>query len=403
MTISGLPAMAIVADDLTGAMDTGAQFASAGLRTFLDFALQPRQDVKVLVVNTRSRNAKPAQAIRWLKTVLPLLSDRYVFKKIDSTLRGHIALESEILLKHLNLQTAVVCPAIPALGREVRDGALWVGENELHTTDIGRDPTWPIHTSDILGLLGDSGEKIPLEVVRSARLEEAVLESRASLLVPDARTDEDLNRIASAAVAANCLPCGALAFARAWLLAMAGGDFAEPCPIQPTLSRPLLFVIGSCNPRARRQIAALSHGHRIPRQEIFGVDDMRYRFQLRKVKDTIAAGRSVILSSPDVPIDSSEGIQAARAQLASSVKQLVSEMHIGALIISGGDTAEAILENLDLSGISIQGELSAGLPYGRLHGRDADGLAIITKAGDFGDDQIWVDLVGGTMVEQNDG
>lgn len=391
--ISNLPAMAIVADDLTGAMDTGAQFATAGLETFLNLALQPPQDTQVLVVNCQSRNTNDEEARQRVQAILPRLSNCSVYKKIDSTLRGHIALESEILLDHLNIQTAVVCPAIPALGRHVRGGMLWVREEELHTTDFADDPAWPIFSSDILALLDDRAEKIPLEVVRSAHLEETIQESGARFLVPDASTDDDLDRIARATMGAHSLPCGALAFARAWLHAVIGADFTAPRSRYPTLSRPLLFVIGSRNPRARRQIAALSHGHNILRQEIFGRNDLHYLSSRRQVNEGIASGGCAIICSPEAPIESVEGIQAVRAQLAATVKQLVKEVPIGALVLSGGDTAEVILESLDVGGISIQGELSAGLPYGKICGGWADGLTIITKAGDFGGDQIWVDLV----------
>ncbi|HRY78785.1 MAG TPA: four-carbon acid sugar kinase family protein [Spirochaetia bacterium] len=58
---------AVIADDLTGAGDTGAQFARAGLRTrslFGDWAPEDIEGSDALVVNTDSRPLDPAACAR---------------------------------------------------------------------------------------------------------------------------------------------------------------------------------------------------------------------------------------------------------------------------------------------------------------------------------------------------
>ena len=91
-----MPQLAIVADDLTGAADTSARFANAGLATVirLSGAMVPNADV--LAVSTESRDLDPAAAAKTVRSALIGIAGgqadagpRWVYKKIDSVLRGH--------------------------------------------------------------------------------------------------------------------------------------------------------------------------------------------------------------------------------------------------------------------------------------------------------------------------
>ena len=63
------PALLIIADDLTGANDTGVQFAKQGIRVIVSIRHEQRlqtwaDDCQVLVVNTESRHVLPEEAYR---------------------------------------------------------------------------------------------------------------------------------------------------------------------------------------------------------------------------------------------------------------------------------------------------------------------------------------------------
>ena len=87
----------VIADDLTGAMDTAGAFASAGLRTAV--ALTPSssidgRDWRVLCVNTQSRNASVAAITASVSSAVRMLAQdqaRVLYKKIDSTMRRLLA------------------------------------------------------------------------------------------------------------------------------------------------------------------------------------------------------------------------------------------------------------------------------------------------------------------------
>ncbi len=113
---------AIVADDLSGALDAGVQFVARGFRGSAVFDRRggPPGDSDVMALTTNSRDASPAiarrqvrQAIQWLRRHC---ADR-VFKKIDSTGQGNLVDEGDAALESLDLRTAVICPANPSQQR----------------------------------------------------------------------------------------------------------------------------------------------------------------------------------------------------------------------------------------------------------------------------------------------
>ncbi len=96
--------IAIIADDLTGASDTGVQLARRGLHTIV--ALDPHQpasvpDCDVLVVDTDSRALTGPEAYATVaRAVRKVMTAGYqpVYKKLDSTLRGNIGAELDAVM-----------------------------------------------------------------------------------------------------------------------------------------------------------------------------------------------------------------------------------------------------------------------------------------------------------------
>ena len=117
---------AIVADDLTGALDAAGQWARLGLGTYVVLGAGPAPDTGAVAVHTGSRSALAEQARLRARQAAQLLHDRKVYKKVDSTFRGNIGAEVEGLLEGLGLQRALIAPAFPAAGRTVQGGILYV-------------------------------------------------------------------------------------------------------------------------------------------------------------------------------------------------------------------------------------------------------------------------------------
>ena len=109
----------MIADDFTGALDTGMQFAKNGAATRVitdpDCSFEQMQ-AQVLVIDTETRHRSPQEAAaRIAATVKKAVSCgiRFFYKKTDSALRGNAGAEIEALL-HASKGTAVhFLPAFP--------------------------------------------------------------------------------------------------------------------------------------------------------------------------------------------------------------------------------------------------------------------------------------------------
>ena len=96
----------MIADDFTGALDTGVQFAKRGISTQI-FTKQKlcekdiKEDTEVLVVDTESRPMTRDDAYRAVYD-LACWAVRHgveiIFKKTDSALRGNIGAELQAVL-----------------------------------------------------------------------------------------------------------------------------------------------------------------------------------------------------------------------------------------------------------------------------------------------------------------
>ncbi len=63
-----------------------------------------------------------------------------------------------------------------------------------------------------------------------------------------------------------------------------------------------------------------------------------------------------------------------------------------ALFLCGGDTAAQVLDAVRATGVWLQAEILPGLVQGKIKGGDCDGLAVVTKAGAFGERDTLVRL-----------
>lgn len=365
----------IQADDLTGACDTGAPFAARGLETLVVWSggdgppVMPRETPAVLVVDTESRTATVEAArarARAAGSALKAGPPRILYKKLDSTLRGHVAAEIDGMLDGSGLAAALLAPAFPAQRRTVVDGCLRVDCRPADETAIARDPAFPRTGASVPALLAAGGiapvAALPLSTVRRGldevgpRLQRFVA-TGGRALAADAETDADLSVLASAGLDGSVLLAGSagLAVAIAARLSSAGGEALEARPLR--LRRPLLVVAGSAHPATRAQIG------RLGRHE--GLD---------------------VLAPPSAEgSDDPARRRETAARLAEAARARVQRSRPGTLLVTGGETAIAVLAALRARGLSLAGEVAPGVALGTIVGGPFDGLAVVTKAGGFGD------------------
>ena len=210
----------IIADDLTGALDTGVQFAAASLRTQVCVdAVIPAQeweraDTQVLCINAGSRHLPPEEAYCIVYDLCVQAKEHgasCVYKKTDSALRGNVGAELSAMRAALSLDSVPFVPSYPALGRVVSEGILYIDGIPAAQTALGHDPFDPLTSSCVHDLLQ-----------KTASREEA-----ANIDVYDAKSNVDMQRIGDALGGRIYFSAGCGGFAQ--ILAGKLSDHSDSC------------------------------------------------------------------------------------------------------------------------------------------------------------------------------
>ena len=118
-----------LADDMTGALEVGAKFSAAGIRTLVSAKPAASASACALVYDTETRHRSPrdaGQEVRRFVLETDCACPRLIYKKTDSTFRGNIAAEASALAELYPAWRIGYAPAYPALGRTVKNGLLYV-------------------------------------------------------------------------------------------------------------------------------------------------------------------------------------------------------------------------------------------------------------------------------------
>ena len=151
----------IIADDLTGANDTALQFHIHGANTqiLLNSEVDPLnvKSAQTWALSTETRNETPENAYHRVKEAAQVLVEKlkpdYFYKKIDSTIRGNIAIEVLAMLEVLEWDASVIIPAFPSEGRVTIGGYHLLKGIPIERTEMARDPHSPIRESHLPTLL----------------------------------------------------------------------------------------------------------------------------------------------------------------------------------------------------------------------------------------------------------
>jgi len=413
-----MPDYLIVADDLSGACDTAVQFRKFGFKTLV----LNKQDVEnglidrfdAVAVTTNSRDLQPNEAKQCVREICPFikrLNPVNIYKKIDSTWRGNIGAELEVLLEELQLSFAIVCSAYPENQRLGLGGYLLVDGQLLHHTAMAKDPASPIKEGYLPDLLS-SQTKLPVEYLPLKLIEEGAsalqaflisrIKSGPCLFVSDATEQAHLECLAGIPEAA--LPPFIFAGSAGLSAAMLHLDQKQA----EKKGHPILTVVGSVNPKNFIQIERLvetrnTHELYVPWQFLLEYDENSSKRLLSEAVDLLSNGNDLAIrtsrSSDDMESAKSEGkkIGLSSAKVADSISDglqrfvmgILEKVKLGGLMVTGGTTAIKLLQETGCEGIEMIREIEPGVPLGEIVGGNLDGLKIVTKAGGFGSPDVF--------------
>ena len=376
--------IAVIADDLTGAADTGVQFVHAGYRTAVFFRATKvlEDDLDAVSFDTDSR-AMPAgfAAKRVVDAARVASGARIVYKKLDSTLRGNVAAELAAALGGARRDRVIVAPAFPAAGRTTVGGIQRVHGVPVDETEMANDPHTPVREAHVPSLLADAFSSVGLLSVED--LAEPDLVSSAledyDCVVADAERDADLEAL----VRAVPDPAGLLWAGSAGLALALGSVYPGPCAetagVQRVPVRSVLAVVGSLSGVAREQVRRLVVEHGEVDVPVGGEQADAVQKAVGAARGALAGGTCAVVRSPEERVASSESVLGDLAEVAALLSE---EGLFEGLVLTGGATAVGVARRLGASGIRLEGEVETGVPMGVLVGPSP--YSVVTKAGGFG-------------------
>jgi D-threonate/D-erythronate kinase len=395
--------VAIVADDLTGAADCAAAFAETGRRPIVLLQAgagmgEARSgcDVTALSANSRDIDADgAADAVAAAVQDLAVDAPRVWFKKIDSTLRGHLATELRVVADFVSPELTIVCPSFPRTGRVLREGRVFVHGEPLEQTVLWRDAGGrEAHLPTMLAA-GGTLAVVPVTVaeLRSGRFA-AILSAaaRGRVLVVDAETDDDLDALIRAGIGCGrkvlWVGSAGLSGALAAALEPSAGPVGDGGEAVGSDTGPVLVVAGSASEQTRRQLADLERTcdaavAMVPVDGLLDRDSGARRATLEHAVAALDARRDAALAIE--PAASGARLPRYGTELTDRLGELVGELagRFDGLVLTGGDTARAVLQALGVGGLAVVGNVEFGIPASHAA---LGNLRVVTKAGAFGDD-----------------
>ena len=418
----------ILADDLTGALDTGVQFTKRGtdveVYLSLDDAVQVFRETGadtravVRVINTNTRHASAEEARRIVSAAAHAFRDcTHFYKKTDSCLRGNIGAELEALMEATGTTLLPFVPAYPALKRTTRGGYQYLDGELIQHSPMANDPLNPVTDSFIPAIIGKQ-TKVPVRLVgtdlRGTDLPGTDLRGTEHILVFDGETSAHLEAAAKALREKGLLrvSAGCAGFAEALLEALhfpstQGNEGANA--VVPIDKLPILVISGSLNPVSIEQIEAA----REKKTPCFGVaeEDLLAKgwFGSESARSLAADCRRLLEASgicvlgtdlavgihadgttPPARGDSQQTACQIARQLAQQVadglgkitQSIINETGPLHLVIFGGDTLLGIMKTLGYKYLRPLKEIYPGVVLAETDGRRG---WLVTKSGAFGD------------------
>ena len=411
----------VIADDFTGALDTGVQFAASGAETRVvtnieyDFSRTGRE-VQVLVLVAETRHVKWEEAYRMVYGIAKRACESgipYLYKKTDSALRGNIGSELKAVLDAAGKHTLHFLPAFPRMNRVTRNGIHYIDGSPVHESVFGKDPFEPVTCSYIPDMM--RGE-VPVTVVESMD----GWERQNGVMVYDASTDEELMSIGSFLKEKGELGltagCAGFAAVLPQLLGLSGKRRERI-----SLDKKFLVACGSVNPITVRQLdyaerAGMKRIRLTPEQKLEKdyLESEEGNRALEEWTKTALEEECCIFDTNDLPgcraaceYAGSHGLSLdeLRVRIADTlgrvVEHLVRAGVKSTMLLTGGDTLMGFMRHIGCDEIVPVCEMAPGTVLSQV---DIDGrtYSIISNSGGFGEEKLIAELaekMGGRHLE----
>lgn len=400
----------VIADDFTGALDTGVQFAGNGMKTkVLNQFPENGEELKglqaqVLVMDAQTRHLDGQEAYQKVFELVKRAKEAgipYIYKKTDSGLRGNIGRELEAALIASGEQYLTFIPALPSMDRLTIGGVHYVEGVPIHKSAFGRDPFEPVVSANVKDLF--CGAAVKTVLYEETEHYERGQEKEIGIF--DAASQMQIKQITDDLMKKNCL--GIMAGCAGFASVLADCLELETQKMEiPLVTDKMLILCGSINEITRRQIEyAEKNGMKrfimTPVQQFTPgyLSSEEGKQWLKDLKQNCEEGMTCIVETGISDMEKVAEyrrkyhipLEKARVTISKTLgevlKRLLDMGMDAAFMIIGGDTLAAFITETGCSEITIYQELEQGtvLSSMKVNGREQ---WVISKSGGFGDQEL---------------
>ena len=404
----------MIADDFTGALDAGVQFAKKGFSTKVmvhsrDMTIKA-EDADVLVVDAETRHKPPLEAYRTILQIVKPAAESgvsYFFKKTDSALRGNVGAELTAMLDATGKTLLNFIPAFPQMNRVTVRGIHFIDGVPVDESVFGSDPFEPVTTSNVEELIHQQCE-ISVQTIPAGDVPGECREK--TIAVYNCSSDSDLYKTVAALKEAGSLGliagCAGLAEILPEVLGWQKKETREP-----VLPEKFLVVCGSVNPITVKQLdyaekngfvrIRLTPEQKLNKEYFFGKDGQKC---LDKFWDICNSNKKVIIDTND-PEDNNETEKYAIAHhiskaevrvripaaLGAIIENMVQRGLNSSILMTGGDTLFGCINRLNNAELTPVGEYEIGIVLSELKSKN-NKAHVFTKSGGFGEETLLTDM-----------
>lgn len=375
----------LIADDYTGANDTGIKIAERGYEVEVSLKTDEVIESDICVIDTESRNISGNDARKIINKTLNSINNLYnylfIYKKVDSTLRGNIKEECEEIIKYYKPEIVIFNPAYPVLGRKIIDGIHFVNDLRLKETEFASDPEKPVEEDDIRKIFDTTSCHHTLEEVRNGlTIEEGVNTF-------DTELDSDLAEIAK-----KCLDLNKK------ILYIGSAGLCDALFDELIIKDPALAIVGSVSKENEMTVDYCAKmGVKVLELTLKDFVEDKYENTLKTALETLDAGEDLLITTSKnrKSYDESKlylenkGLnqdEEFRNLIEVLVEEIVIKSKLSGLFITGGTTAFNALKALKASGTVLLRELEPGIIISEIKGLESE-LLMVSKAGAFGNER----------------
>lgn len=345
----------VIADDITGAAELGGIAIRYGIDALITTDITndlPKTDI--LIVATDTRSCSETEAICTIKHIMCKLSSQKatIFKKTDSVLRGHVVAEINTIISATDYKKVLLLPQNPSKGRIIKNGIYYIDGIKLNETAFRYDPEFPRFSASVKALLNN--------YVSQLKIDEQSLRHN-DIYIADAENEDEINI--------------QLSKADSYTLLAGGADFFD-CIIkkntsiskseQTTRKIPdAESIIVICGSTQSKSLVNEPYIRNINGHEEIMPDEVFHGYELEgwidNLKKKYIQNNAIIISIGKKENKGKEYAIRLRHTMAEATKALINLKCPDILVIEGGATAYAIIENLKWYNIRFKNEYTPGI------------------------------------------